>query len=354
MYNEWISNKNLKYLVKGPPRYLFYSVLATLFVLQLVYYSIDIQNFTKYFNLRGEFIGKEDFITYLYKSQPRSGSENIVVTVGGDLRYGPNLMRTVDSYNLTKPLAALYDVFKTSDISFINLDGPVTNNNEKRVCTQSERELNRCCNEECFWKNDYSLIKAIKDMGINGVGVENDHIFDYGVEGAEDTLYHLREHAIPVAGLGYRTLYKIKECNITILNYNWAYQGEEFFNRVKSLMVNDLRTSVSDTFIVIMHGGNYNGGEKTDFQEQFAKAAIDSGANIVIGTHSQVRQEPEVYKERYIYYGIGSILDDNMTTENNSTDFSLLQFEVRQCKSIIKVNEIKASVDLNTMEVIRN
>lgn len=352
MYNEWISNRTLKYLLRGPAKYVFYSILGILFILQIMYYTLDIQNFTKYFNLRGEFIGKEDFITYLYKSQPRSGSENIVVTIGGDLRYGPNIMSTIDNNNYTKPLAALSDVFKTSDISFINLEGPITNTDEKRVCTQSERELNRCCDEHCFWKNDYSLIKAIKNIGINGIGIENDHIFDYGREGVEDTLYHLKDQTIPVAGLGYRILYRIKECNITVFNYNWAYQGEEFYNKVKAMMVNDLRTSPSDTSIVIMHGGNYNGGEKTDFQEQFAKAAIDNGANIVIGTHSQIRQEPELYKERYIYYGIGSILDDSIT-KNNSTDFSLIQFEVRQCKSIIKPQEIKASFDLNTMEVVR-
>ena len=352
MNSEWISNRTLKYFIRGPPKYLFFSILGVFLVLQFVYYTLDLNNFSKYFNLRGEFVGKEDFITFLYRAKPRSDSENIVVTIGGDIRYGPGVMNTISNKNYTKPLAAFADVFGKSDINFINLDGPITNTNEKRFCTQSEKELNRCCTEDCFWKNDRSIVSAMKELGINGIGIENDHTFDYGREGVEDTIYTLKDQTVPFAGLGYKILYAMKDCNVTVLNYNWAYQGEEFYNRVRSMMINDLRTSSSDTYIVIIHGGNQNGGEKTDFQEQFAKAAIDNGANIVVGTHSRVKQEFEVYKERYIYYGIGSILDE--TSLEGETDFSLLQFEVRQCRNIINVKEIAASRDMNTMEVIKN
>ena len=351
MRRPLITNKTLEYWLRGPPRNFFIYVLGIFLVIQIFYYSIDAHNFSKYYDLRGDFLGQDDFITYLYRLKPRAQTENVVVTIGGDLRYGPQLMKTINPRNnITKPLAGLEPVFANSDINFINLDGPITNSLSPRGCTRTEAELNRCCAGHCFWKNDASILPALKEIGVNGIGVENDHIFDYGREGLEDTLYHLRKEVIPYSGLGYRIQYKIKECGVTVLSYNWAYQGEEFYNRVKEMMKYDLTNLKSDSFIVLMHGGNQNGGAKTEFQEDFAKTAIEKGAGIVIGTHSRARQESQTYMDKKIYYGIGSILDENFMGKEHK-DFSLLQFEIAQCKNIINAHEIKAKRDTNNMEV---
>lgn len=347
---QWITNQDLHHYLYGPPKYLIISVLATFLVMQLVYYSIDIHNFSKYFGYRGDFIGKEDFITYLYKMDPRSSSDKVIVTIGSDLRYGPKLMSTITNKNYTKPLASLSPIFADSDINILGLDGPITDSETKRTCSWKEKDLNRCCTNSCFWKQDPSIVPALKDLGINGLVIENDHIFDYGREGVEDTLYQLREAKIPYAGMGYRILYNVKGCNVTVLNYNWAYQGDDVYEKMKDMLIYDLKTTLSDTVIVMMHGGNQNGGDKTVLQEEFAKVAIDNGASIVIGSHSRVRQETEMYKDKKIYYGLGSIMDENMLGKDASS-FSLVQFEITQCKNIINLHEIKAKKDLTNMEV---
>jgi len=351
MRKPLLTNKTLEYWIRGPPKNFFFYILGIFLVIQIFYYSIDAHNFSKYYELRGDFIGDDDFITFLYRPKPRAQTENVVVTIGGDLRYGTHVMRSIgSSNNITKPLAGLVPVFENSDINFLNLDGPITNSENARGCTRTEAELSRCCADHCFWKNDASILPALKEIGVNGIGVENDHIFDYGREGLEDTLYHLRKEVFPYSGLGYRILYRVKECNLMVLSYNWAYQGEGFYNRVKEMMKYDLTNLKADSFIVLMHGGNQNGGAKTEFQEDFAKVAIDNGAGIVIGTHSRARQESQTYKEKKIYYGIGSVLDENFMGKDHK-DFSLLQFEVEKCRSIINVHEIKAKRDTDNMEV---
>ncbi len=350
MKKTLISNETLEYWVRGPPRNLLFYILGIFVVLQIFYYSIDIHNFSKYYELRGDFLGEEDFITFAYKVTPRAKTENVVITIGGDLRYGPQTMMKIGTDSITKPLSKLEPIFQSSDINFLNLDGPITNSLNPRSCTKTEAELNRCCTTNCFWKNDVTVLPALKEIGINGVGVENDHIFDYGREGLEDTLYELRNQVIPFSGLGYRIQYKVKGCSLTILNYNWAYQGENFYNRVKGTLKYDLNNLQSDAFIVLMHGGNQNGGDKTEFQEDFAKTAIENGAAIVIGTHSRLRQESATYMDKKIYYGLGSILDENVLGKDNK-DFSLLQFEISECKNVKNVHEIKAKKNTTEMEV---
>lgn len=350
MNKQWITNKDLQHWLKGPPKYFFIFVLAALFITQVVYYSIDLNNFTKYYDLRGDYLGQDDFITYLFKPPSRADKENIVMTVAGDLRFGPKLMNIVRDGNLSRPLATLIPIFNSSDINFLNLDGPITESKTPRTCTKTEKEFDRCCTQDCFWKNDFSILPALKEIGINGFGVENDHMFDFGREGVEDTLYYLRKILIPYSGLGYRTLYRLKDCDVTVYSYNWAYQGDTFYNRVLNLMTRDMKSRGAGATIVIMHGGNQAGNTKTDFQEEFAKAAIDGGASIVIGTHSKNRQESETYKNKKIYYGLGSIFDENAKTSDKH-DFSLLNFEIQQCRDIVNIQQIKAKRNPKTMEI---
>lgn len=326
-------------------------MLGILFLIQFMYFNTDIRNFPKYFGLRGDFIGNDDFINYLYRMKGRTPSENIIVTIGGDVRYGGKVMKDLRRSNIPKPLAGLAPVFAGSDINFVSLDGPITDSNDRRTCTETELELNRCCSDECFWRNDPTVLDAMKELGINGIAIENDHTFDYGREGLEDTLYLLRKKTIPYSGMGYRLLYRVKDCNVTVLSYNWAYQSPAFYERVKEVMVSDLKVMAADTKIVIMHSGNQEGGDKTAQQEQFAKAAIDHGANVVIGTHSRVRQGSESYKDRMIYYGLGSILDENVLG-NQAEEFSLVQFEIAQCRNIVNMREVKAIKNMDSMEVI--
>jgi len=350
MKKPWITNKALEHWLRGPPKYFFLFIIGTFFVAQVVYYAVDLKNFTKYYDLRGDYLGQDDFITYLFKPIIRADKDNIVMTVGGDLRYGPKLMNVAKNGNLSEPLADLIPIFNSSDINILTLDGPITTSQTPRTCTRTEKEFNRCCTEDCFWKNDGSILPALKEIGINGFSVENDHIFDFGREGIEDTLYFLRKILIPYSGLGYRTLYRLKDCDVTVYSYNWAYQGDSFYDRVLNLMTRDMKARGTGAIIVFMHGGDYNGHTKTDFQQEFARTAIDNGASIVIGTHSKNHQESETYKNKKIYYGLGSIFNEN-SKASDSNEFTLLNFEIQQCRDIVNIQEIKAQRDPKSMQI---
>ena len=70
--------------------------------------------------------------------------------------------------------------------------------------------------------------------------------------------------------------------------------------------------SIADIIIVSMHAGDEYEPLPNDSQMAFAHAAIDAGAEMVIGHHPHVVQTMEIYKGKYIFYSLGNFIFDQM------------------------------------------
>ncbi len=79
----------------------------------------------------------------------------------------------------------------------------------------------------------------------------------------------------------------------------------------------------ADIVIVSMHSGNEYEPEPNEVQRAFARAAIDAGADIVIGHHPHVVQSAEVYQGKPIYYSVGNFVFDQMWNEDVRTGLML-------------------------------
>ncbi len=65
-----------------------------------------------------------------------------------------------------------------------------------------------------------------------------------------------------------------------------------------------------DVVIVSMHAGTEYLPTPNDQQRNFAHAAIDAGATLVIGHHPHVTQSVEVYGSGVIFYSLGNLAFD--------------------------------------------
>jgi poly-gamma-glutamate synthesis protein (capsule biosynthesis protein) len=74
----------------------------------------------------------------------------------------------------------------------------------------------------------------------------------------------------------------------------------------------------------MMHDGTEYVGNPTKHQTDFAHAAVDAGAAIVIGTHPHVVQTMETYQGKYIYYSLGNFIFDQMWSKDTQRGMSLL------------------------------
>ena len=81
--------------------------------------------------------------------------------------------------------------------------------------------------------------------------------------------------------------------------------------RLKQSITN-LQSNKADYIIVTMHAGTEYEREPNNAQITFARAAVDAGADMVIGAHPHWIQPIEIYKEKYIFYSLGNFIFDQM------------------------------------------
>lgn len=63
-----------------------------------------------------------------------------------------------------------------------------------------------------------------------------------------------------------------------------------------------------DVLIGFFHFGLSSRREVVDYQRTISRAAIDAGADAVLGSHAHVIQPIEVYRDRPIWYGLGQVI----------------------------------------------
>ena len=83
-------------------------------------------------------------------------------------------------------------------------------------------------------------------------------------------------------------------------------------------MVEDIKQvrSVADVVIVSMHWGiHFMPAKLATYQKEVGHAAIDAGADLIIGTHPHILKGIEVYKGKVIFYSLGNFAMDSSVTK---------------------------------------
>lgn len=210
---------------------------------------------------------------------------------------------------------------KNADILFGNLEGPLSDKGRDRFNLYSFRFLPE-------------TLPAISLAGFDVLSIANNHIGDWGKEAFVDTLSRLEGAGIvPVGDIrdeaGETALKIITAKGITFgflgftdVGPNWLGAGEfpvlsiASVDNVKKLVT--LHAPKVDYLIVSFHFGNEYETSPSKRQSALAKAAIDSGAKLVIGHHPHVIQPVEEYGGGLIAYSLGNfVFDQNFSPETS-------------------------------------
>jgi poly-gamma-glutamate capsule biosynthesis protein CapA/YwtB (metallophosphatase superfamily) len=184
---------------------------------------------------------------------------------------------------------------------------------------------------------DLRLLPILNQAGIDGVTLANNHILDAGVPGVRETIVHLEEASIAHAGAGMDLaearepmIFDLGQTKIGVLSYqgvpsyDWAWATETSAGTApigKEVMKEDverLRDEV-DLVVVMPHWGNEYLATPEPWQVDWAHAAVDAGADLVIGGHAHWPKGIEVYDGDPIFYGVGNFLFDQSWSEETST-----------------------------------
>jgi hypothetical protein len=184
---------------------------------------------------------------------------------------------------------------------------------------------------------DLRLLPILKQGGIDGVTLGNNHILDAGTSGIRETTAHLKEAGIAYAGAGMDLeearepmIFDLGEIKIGVLSYqgvpsyDWAWATETapgtapITEEVMREDVERLRPEV-DLIVVSPHWGKEYIATPEPWQVEYAHAAVDAGADIVVGGHAHWPKGVEVHGGKPIFYGVGNFLFDQSWSEETST-----------------------------------
>jgi len=221
----------------------------------------------------------------------------ITISAAGDFTLGGDYNTTaherfdgyVDKYGTDYFLQNVRPIFEADDLTFINLEGPLTNSNDKR----SGRTFN--------FKGDPAYAAILSGSSVELAGLANNHALDFGKGGLHETADVLE--AAGVGYCGYSTTWygEVEGFRVACLSVTeWDYTTDEL-----AVMVGEARAE-SDLVIVMIHWGEEKGYDPTSTQEKYGHALIDAGADLVLGSHPHVVSGVELYNGKYIVYSLGN------------------------------------------------
>jgi hypothetical protein len=159
--------------------------------------------------------------------------------------------------------------------------------------------------------------RALSDAGIDLVNLANNHSYDYGPEGQRQTLMALTAGHVAFTGLqgDVRVLERrgVRVAFVGFSTYRWTPSMDD----PRPLI--DQAKALADVVVVLFHAGAEGSdrtavplGRETAFGEDrgdtraFAHAAIDAGADLVLGSGPHVIRGLETYKGRLVAYSLGN------------------------------------------------
>lgn len=194
------------------------------------------------------------------------------------------------------------------------------------------------------------MADAIRLAGFDIVTLANNHAFEYGVDILKETIHYCNEAGLKICGLHGKGPYysepviiEKKGILLGVLAYNWVglwdqdeidqylatisdglvnytwdrdsdkdKQSRELLHERNKFVVSDIKRLEKEVDVVVLlpHWGY----EWTIYPPYGvvleARAFIDAGVDLIIGSHPHISQGIEVYKDKVIAYSLGNFLFD--------------------------------------------
>lgn len=248
--------------------------------------------------------------------KPKPPAEATLVAVG-DIMLSRAVATRMRWHGDDYPFASTSDFVRSADIAFGNLETAITEGPEVLPFEMSFRA-------------DPESAKALRDAGFDIVSLANNHTPNFDEKGLWDTIFHLNEAGVVHAGAGLEAqanqaaFMEANGIRFAFLAYNdddvvpASYEAREtrlgtaFMHTERMIAAVSEARNAADIVIVSMHAGDEYVSFPNDSQIAFAHAAIDAGAELVLGHHPHVVQTMEVYKGKYIFYSLGNFIFDQM------------------------------------------
>jgi poly-gamma-glutamate synthesis protein (capsule biosynthesis protein) len=254
-------------------------------------------------------------------------------TVGaiGDVMIQDAVKRSAQSHGAGTPdegyswlFAPVADLLAEPDLTFANLETPVAPD-----ASRGTREF--------MFNAPPAAVAALRRAGVDLVSVANNHMFDQGRAGFEETLRRLDALGMRYVGAGPAGKsagpVRVEVNGLALAFLGYAYQFNQDGNACppagtagclqaseldRARAVEDVRAAAAsgaDAVVVSLHFGHEYESQPRAEDVALARALAEAGALLVIGTHPHVLQPVEIYtcrdgRRAVIAYSLGNFVSN--------------------------------------------
>ena len=232
----------------------------------------------------------------------------------GDVMFSRAVRRDIlASGDMAMPFHKIAPLMAASDIAFVNLESPFSNEGPYYP-------------SGLIFHAAPQMIGGLQLAHIAIASTANNHARDCGPKGVEFTVKWLRQHGVAAVGSGLSAEEAHKGVVLERNGVRFGFLGYTYDQSngnwrdidprvalangdVMKSDVADMRKR-ADVVIVSMHHGIEYMAKPSAAQVEFAHAAIDAGATLVVGHHPHVIEPTEPYHGGEIIYSLGNFVFD--------------------------------------------
>ena len=247
----------------------------------------------------------------------------------GDIMISRGVARAIDrAGDPLAPFKRMESIFLSTDFNFGNLESPISGNDNK-------------VGKGLMFNMRRRDAAGLKKYNFKVLNLANNHAMDQGLKGLQYTRRALAEDGFTYLGVGDnlaeawrpKTI-EVKGVKIGFVGASYASYNDngaarnEYVARIEDeklleSSINELKKSGTDFIIATMHAGVEYERRPGPAAIAFARKAIDSGADMVIGGHPHWVQIMEEYKGKYIFYSLGNFIFDQEWSRDTKEGLAL-------------------------------
>lgn len=256
------------------------------------------------------------------------GSVMVTITAVGDVTIGRNVQHNGTSIfekelkkqggDINFIFRNVKDIFEDDHLTIANFEGVLA---DEYKIPSNKRE------NSYLFLAPTSYVEALTNNSVEAVTMENNHVGDFGEDGIASTIKTMEDAGIVWSNKGNIGVYEVQGLEIAMLSYqtlNQPFTSEE----LKDIVDGDVKKARQQYDLVIV---SFHWGDELDYapksnQIMLGRAAIDSGADLVLGHHSHRINPIECYKGKYIVY---SLANCSFAGNNKPSDMFTFIFQTR-------------------------
>jgi hypothetical protein len=236
----------------------------------------------------------------------------VTITWGGDLTLGSSHGLPPDRGR--PQLAAVASELRAADVAVVNYEGTFAPGGPSKC---GGRDGGTCFAFQAPPQNAGTLGRA----GVDLVNLANNHAFDFGPAGYHSTRRALARAGVRATGASgeIRVLrsHRQRIAFVGFASYPWSGPISDLARVRSQVRAADRR---ADLVVVLFHGGaegagalhvpfghEHAFGEDRGDLRRFAHAAVDAGADLVLGSGPHVLRGMERYRGRLVAYSLGNL-----------------------------------------------